>query len=103
MRLSSALWVATVAACATFAGVAHAAPTGYAFDTVDNFSRKSGSIDVTGVLRGETAPSTHGIQTSDGALAACERMLSMSMAKPGRYRVYVDNSGSYPSCSIERR
>jgi hypothetical protein len=82
------------------ASVAHAAPQ-YSFDTVDSYEMRGSRITVTGVLQGQSAPATHTIALNSSTYApSCERMLAMSIARPGRYRVGIDPGDS---CTITRR
>jgi hypothetical protein len=100
-----------IASVATFAGSAHAAPL-YSFETVDKYEVQAGRIYVTGLVTGDTAASTRELpfgtttanSNNDRTAIGCERMLTLSFNKPGKFRVkYTSLNGASGYCSIERR
>lgn len=73
----------------TSAAGAQVAPV---YMTVDAVSVAPGRIDVTGVLQGQSTPTTRSVTfgSSTGvdrnpALEACHRMLLLALSKPGQY------------------
>jgi hypothetical protein len=87
----------------------------YVFETVDSYDNNppnsNDSMHITGIIRGESAPRTIGIRHEyDGyglkRLEQCERMLLLSMTKPGQYLVEVRQEsfyGNYLGCKLTRR
>jgi hypothetical protein len=89
--------------------------TTYVFVTVDAVTAQGNSIFVTGILKGDAAPSTHSASfyetSGDDAFAAlmvsaCERKALLAMSKPGQYLLALqDSPGVFmfnSSCTLAR-
>jgi hypothetical protein len=83
-----------------------------AFVAIDAFRRErefggaaqdDAEIVVTGLLRGNSAPGTYNFSVRRAT--TCERMLSLSMERPGRYVVSVVRTryDTYPVCELSRQ
>jgi hypothetical protein len=103
---------AAILLCAGGSAVAQSPPptasTPKRFTSVDAVSVQSIFVIVTGVVEGETVPSTWAARpyTSDGGQFAdtCSRHALLAMAKPGQYLLEI-NSGStsvYATCKLIR-
>lgn len=83
-----------------------------AYSAVDEVSVAVDSITITGVVLGQSAPTTRTYRASDyngagtaGALQNCVRLAMMAMAKPGAYLfavAYSDSFSRYPACRLSR-
>ena len=78
------------------------------YDSVDGYSvtlgdNSSGNIEVTGVLQGASAATTtrYGIRSNINA-QACERMIAMTLLRPGRFTFAVEVS-SFSKCILTKR
>lgn len=101
------LFFAAVLAACSMRAEAQASATPYVFTTVDAIEVVVTTLNVTGVLEGETAarrisfsfPSSSPIQRD-----SCERLMLLAMSKPGQYRLHLlwQYSGSIPKCTLER-
>jgi hypothetical protein len=90
---------------------AGAADEGLAFVTVDAFRRErdagggddGAELVVTGVLRGSSSPGTYTVMVRKAT--SCERMLSLSMDRPGRYVVSFIPAryDTFPVCELSRQ
>jgi hypothetical protein len=89
-------------------------PATYVFETVDSYDTNapgSAHMQITGIIRGESAART--IELSYGTdelslmrLEQCERMLLLAMNKPGQYFFEIRQehwSSHYLSCKLTRR
>jgi len=60
------------------------------YDTVDSFEFGGRTLTVTGIIRGDSAPSTSSFFIEDvGDGARCDRLLMMVMSKPGKFQFGV--------------
>lgn len=91
-------WVIGLAIAASMAaGPAMAAGTPFSFDTVDAVEILDGTastgqvIKITGIQTGQSAPGTFQFSfgTKVDAATRCERMASIAMAKPGKFRFLI--------------
>jgi hypothetical protein len=89
--------------------------TTYTFVTVDSVTAQGSLIHVTGILKGEATPSTHGAQFyylsgnyayAAQMIAACERKALLAMSKPGQYQLVLQDGPSAgsleSSCTLTR-
>jgi hypothetical protein len=74
------------------------------FTTVDSVEGNLNSLKVTGVLQGDSAPTTQNLVFSGtesvAAAAACERKALLAMSKPGQY-LFSALWASAGSCSCK--
>jgi hypothetical protein len=89
--------------------VAQTAPNRYVFTTVDAVDLNSITLTVTGVLEGESAPSSHSVYfvssapLGDAQLSGCERKALLAMSKPGQYTFSITQLTQYGvSCKLAR-
>jgi hypothetical protein len=82
---------------------------GKTFVAVDAVSIQNQSVVVTGVLQGESAPSSwrvYGHYSNDyvGWAALCQRSALMAMASPGKYLLEIRQTGNYDgsTCTLSR-
>ena len=67
-----------------------AAADTFAFDTVDAVELSGSSITVTGILSGQSSPTTRPFSVSNAAmLQQCERVALMAISKPGKYQLHI--------------
>jgi hypothetical protein len=82
---------------------AHAAAgTTYTFATVDSIKAYEKNLYVTGILDGNSTPSTITATLTDSTAAErCDRLALIAMSKPGKYAFAMTNEwGGYWSCSL---
>jgi hypothetical protein len=107
------LFLAAAALVAALSGVARAqtapmpAYSGKVFATVDAVSIESSNrVVVTGIVQGETAPTTWYVsKDSDtfGFAENCQRVALLAMAKPGQYLLEIKQpSYNTPVCKLTR-
>jgi hypothetical protein len=65
------------------------------YDTVDAFEVRTGDIVVTGIIVGQSAPSTTsynivGFSQDDVTTSRCDRLALLAMSKPGKFRFAVE-------------
>jgi hypothetical protein len=86
----------------------------YVYDSVDEVETYSNGIRITGVVTGQSGPSTNlylyfsVTSASDAASAAarCDRFAMLAMSKPGKYRLTVNGGGggsSFSTCKLSLR
>jgi len=101
-----------LACCLAIASLLFLAPRPAAADTIDVFDTVD-SVDlngtirlfVTGILSGQTAPTTQELYVTNSTLVQqCERLALMAMSKPGKYQFHVvRNSGAVSRCKLSLR
>lgn len=79
----------------------------YTFTSVDAVSARSYTLYVTGLLEGGTSAVEASIPFSStgnptDALASCQRMALLAMAKVGQYRLQLAYASGYPACRLVR-
>lgn len=78
------------------------------YESVDGYSptfndQGTGNLQITGVIQGASSATTDQYALRSNANAqACERMLAMTMLRPGRFTFGIEVS-SYSKCFLTRR
>ena len=84
-----------------------AAAITHVFDTVDAVEISGTAINVTGILAGQTAPTTVMFEFYDaGRVQRCERLAVLAMSKPGKYQFGIGGPSGpnlTPSCKLALR
>lgn len=105
------------AGLASTASAQTASGTAYVFTTVDEVAAQGNYVYVTGILQGDSTPSTKWIQfysstssgpgystAMDGSVLAssCERKALLAMSKPGQYllKIQGNSSSAVPVCAL---
>ena len=105
--------LAVVVAVALWCGSARAqvAPTEVVFTTVDAVESNGSVLTVTGIVRGDSAPSAQPFYFTYApagelvaSVASCERKALLAMSKPGQYLLTIWRPGPYDllPCKLTR-
>ena len=87
---------------------AAAAAATVTFDTVDTVELNNGDLTnsvfivVTGILAGESTPTTMSFQFGTATVVGlhCERLAMIAMAKPGKYQLAIGATFSSATCRL---
>lgn len=74
---------------------AQATETSYTFDSVSAVRERNSNISITGVLVGETSPTTISAPTGSGPTERCDRLYNLVLSQPGAYLLTVTIDVSY--------
>jgi hypothetical protein len=74
---------------------AAASPAPDIYDTVDAFELNNGNFFVTGIIHGQSVPSTTNYRFfgQQDSISQCQRFVLLAMSKPGKFQLVLLPSG----------
>ena len=113
--LTACLAIAVLSTAFSEPAAAAAPPGTYTYDTVDAVETGETWFRVTGILRGQSAPTTgtfrvhggrdFGEPRDPGGASPCQRVALLAMSKPGRFQLVMVSFGEneIASCKLVAR
>lgn len=74
---------------------AHAVETNYVFDSVISVRERDSNVTITGILVGETTPTSVVAPVNSGPVERCDRLYGQVLSQPGVYLLTVTIDTSY--------
>jgi hypothetical protein len=108
-RLLRSLTILAVALTPAAVAMADFPPTGQVYDTVDAIQSSPSLITVTGIVAGQSAPTTSSYVVATGGvgdpIARCDRFALLAISKPGKFRFATVSSasGNHFDCQLITR
>jgi hypothetical protein len=93
MLSNKRLLAASFLAISPFA--AHAVETTYVFDSVSAVRESNSNFSITGILAGDSTPTTLTTPTSAFPTERCDRRINLALSQPGTYTLTLTIDRSY--------